>query len=156
MDNKTPLDSPALQRQGDGYPEAWAGKVPLRVRMRQMVTADAPMRDLLPECRGVVCGIDCEYPVWVNSYGAVCAILSDGRMLGLKPGEFEVVAFHETSVYARLGVLVLQLPFGYYLGHDTCFWYVFNQYDKRVSIADTPEEALRITLNKKTEGNHGP
>jgi hypothetical protein len=36
-------------------------------------------------------------PVWTNSYGAVAAVFEDGEKLGLKPGEFEIVEWHNAK-----------------------------------------------------------
>lgn len=86
----TKFDSPALTRQSDSYPSSWNGKIPSRVRMNKNVRSDLPDFD---EAR-VCCADGQEYDAWVNSHGALCAIFDDGTMLGLKPDEFTVVAWH--------------------------------------------------------------
>jgi hypothetical protein len=45
------------------------------------------------EYNGLVAEIQMSYMAWTNSHGAVAAILDDGRKLGVKPDEFEVVEF---------------------------------------------------------------
>lgn len=92
------LTSPALKymsdRNGPGYPAHFKGKVPLKVKMCTNVKADLPFlaTDGIEALEGI------EYYVYVNSYGAVSAILPNGEQLGLKPGEFEVTAWHEDRV----------------------------------------------------------
>ncbi len=39
--------------------------------------------------------IGMELDAWTNSHGSVCSVFRDGEKLGLKPGEFEVIAWHE-------------------------------------------------------------
>ncbi len=91
---KTPHDSPALLEQHAGYPPVWNGKVPLTVCMATTVRADFPFIYMNPDMvayKGKV------YIVWVNSYGAVAAILTcpaENNLLGLKPYEFEIIAWH--------------------------------------------------------------
>ena len=82
------LSSPALQHQSKHYPASWHGKVPKVVRMAKTVTDDFPFGKKL------VCQDGYEYHVVVNSHGAVAAILGDEARLGLKPYEFEIIAFH--------------------------------------------------------------
>jgi hypothetical protein len=93
---KKAQESPALTmkstRKGKfAYP--FGDKVPLRVRMNQKVTSDVPYPQL-PNY-SPICVQGSEYYVWVNSYGAVAAILENGEQLGLKPGEFEVIEWHD-------------------------------------------------------------
>lgn len=83
-----PTDSPALQEGKPGYPAAWGARVPLRVRATRQVVG-------IPFLTSAATQPGQEYPVWVNSYGAVAAIMEDGRTLGLKPDEFEVTAWHD-------------------------------------------------------------
>lgn len=78
IQNKTESDSPALSYQSEHYPSSWHGKVPRRVRLTTRVWSDFPFKFLEVE-KGV------EVPVWVNSHGAVAAILPNGDTLGLKP-----------------------------------------------------------------------
>lgn len=82
--------SPALDYQSRSYPIPWYGKVPSRVKMTKTVRPDFPCS--LTQIGQALIGI--EYPVWVNSHGAVTAILPNGEKLGLKPDEFEIVEFH--------------------------------------------------------------
>jgi len=82
------LSSPALQHQSEHYPASWYGKVPKVVRMAKTVTDDFPFGKKL------ICQKGYEYHVIVNSHGAVTAILGEKARLGLKPYEFEIIAFH--------------------------------------------------------------
>lgn len=94
--NETCYDSPALKAQSEHYPASWHGKVPKRVRMAKKVKSDVPM--FVIGQRPMIAEDGMEYECWVNSHGALCTILthSDGtKMLGLKPYEFEVIAWHE-------------------------------------------------------------
>ena len=92
--------SAALEWQSDRpapftYPAHWEGKVPLKIRMKGTVTSDIPM--WFPEDADLLCIAGNEYYCWVNSYGALSAILPNGKQLGLKPGEFEVIEFHSQN-----------------------------------------------------------
>lgn len=92
--------SAALDWQSDRpapftYPHYWEGKVPLKIRMKGTVTSDLPF--FFPDSADLLCIQGNEYYCWVNSYGALSAILPNGQQLGLKPGEFEVVEFHSQN-----------------------------------------------------------
>jgi hypothetical protein len=89
------MRSAALDHQSEHYPASWHGRVPKRVRMAKMVGSDMPM--LISPAMTAHKGQ--EYEVWVNSHGAVAAILPDGRRLGLRPYEFEVIEWHEGAVH---------------------------------------------------------
>lgn len=91
----TKFDSPALVSQSNSYPPSWHGKVPARVRMDTTVESD------LPWIRGKgYCAVGGqEYDAWVNSHGAVAVIFADGEMLGIKPYEFTVIAWHESGAH---------------------------------------------------------
>lgn len=96
----TALTSPALKWQSDrkgrfAYPANFRGRVPLKVKLAKTVTPD--LMDLAPILgikKDTVALKDCEYYVWVNSYGAVSAILENGERLGLLPSEFDVTEWH--------------------------------------------------------------
>lgn len=76
----------------DGYPSYFNGRIPLMVRMNTTVQSELPF----PLCLDVpVCLFNKTYYVQVNSYGALSAIHDDGTTLGLKPGEFEIIEWHE-------------------------------------------------------------
>lgn len=83
--------SPALQFQSEHYPASWHGKVPKRVRMAKTVRPDIPISESL----GIAAKRQKEYEVWVNSHGAVSAICENGKRLGLRPYEFEVIEWHQ-------------------------------------------------------------
>ncbi len=96
------LTSPALKWKSDrggrnDYPSNYRGKVPLKVRVSKNVTPDLPFyAKELGVKDDSVCLRDNEYYVWVNSYGAVSAILPNGEQLGLLPCEFDVISWHES------------------------------------------------------------
>jgi hypothetical protein len=83
--------SPALQKQAK-YPVRWEGKVPLKIKCLKTVH---PEPFFLSHKQDTICEAPKEYYVWVNSYGAVSAILKNGEQLGLKPDEFEVTEWHQ-------------------------------------------------------------
>lgn len=84
------LDCPALKEMHPSFPPRFYGRVPKTIRMNHDVRSDMPCEG--DERRMRVFGGK-EYPAWTNKYGAVAAILPDGRMLGVKPDEFEVTEF---------------------------------------------------------------
>lgn len=87
---------PALDTKSLDYPVRFGGKTPKIIRMLQCVEPDRiPGLGMLPDCRGMIAEFQCLYPAWTNSYGAVSAILDDGRKLGVRPDEFEVVEYWE-------------------------------------------------------------
>jgi hypothetical protein len=94
------LTSPALEWQSDrggrnNYPANYRGRVPLKVRVAKKVEPDLPwLKKTLGVKEDTVCLKDHEYYVWVNSYGAVSAILPGGEKLGLLPSEFDVIEWH--------------------------------------------------------------
>lgn len=83
--------SPALDYIAEDYPIRFGGKVPNRVRMLKTVMSECLPWEKIKN--PMVAVVDCEYDVYVNSYGAVSAYTLDG-LLGLKPHEFTVVGFH--------------------------------------------------------------
>jgi hypothetical protein len=83
---------PAMKFLSNDYPERFNRRVPKVIRMLRTVQADGLVR-MLPEYRDLIAYYEELYPAWTNSYGAVAAVLDDGRKLGVKPDEFEVVEF---------------------------------------------------------------
>jgi hypothetical protein len=83
--------SPAIAFRSIHYPPRFEGKVPTRVRMLRTVASDIPC-----QLRPMVVKAGYDYPAWVNSHGAVSAVLDHGGMLGLRPDEFEVVEWFRT------------------------------------------------------------
>jgi len=86
--------SPALSDRSKekgkfAYPERWNNKVPLKIRMLKTVTSDMPM--FFPDAADLITVTQNEYYCYVNRYGALSAILHNGKQLGLKPDEFEVI-----------------------------------------------------------------
>ena len=94
------LTSPALKWQSDrggrfDYPARFRGRVPLKVVVAKNVTPDLmEFKKELGIKDDTICLKDNEYYVWVNSYGAVSAILTNGERLGLLPSEFDVTEWH--------------------------------------------------------------
>ena len=81
-----PQSSPALNVQIGGYPSAWQGLVPKRVRMH----GDAVMAPVAHPQPGA------EYDVWVGSTGCVIAILPENARRSLRHGDFSVLQWHDT------------------------------------------------------------
>ena len=94
--------SPALTFQRTGtpngrcdYPALYRGKVPLRVMLAKRVVPDLlEFAAMLGIKESTVCEKDSIHLVWVNSLGAISAILPNGEKLGLLPAEFDVVEWH--------------------------------------------------------------
>lgn len=89
---KKAMESPALFKLAPEYPAYFEGKVPLTIKMKKTVTGDLPM--IMPGSADLIAVGGNEYYCWVNSYGAVTAILPNNEQLGVKPNEFEVVLYH--------------------------------------------------------------
>jgi hypothetical protein len=87
----SPFRSMALYGKLPSYPEAFLRRVPYRVRLLTGVTGEVPDGDPI-----VTLQAGTEPEVMVNPNGAVTAITPGGDLLGLKPGEFEVLAWHQT------------------------------------------------------------
>ena len=85
------VDCPALScRWTDkGYP--FGNRIPLAIRLTRTVRPDFPMN----VGRSAVGSEGYIFPAWTNSYGAVAALMSDGKLLGVKPNEFVVVEWLE-------------------------------------------------------------
>lgn len=84
--------SPALNWRSDDYPNRFNNKVPRKVKATKVVRPAFPCMALVEGSKEpVMCFKDHVYYAWVNSYGAVSAILPSGDKLGLRPSEFEVV-----------------------------------------------------------------
>ncbi|HSZ58660.1 MAG TPA: hypothetical protein VK797_23530 [Tepidisphaeraceae bacterium] len=93
-------DSPALHYRSPHYPAVFNGMVPSKIRMRQTVRVDPGLLLARPELKDTIAYCGELYDVWVNSHGAVAAVLPDGGQLGVKPGEFEVVEFYRGEAIA--------------------------------------------------------
>ena len=97
------LTSPALEfisnRKGSfAYPANFRSRVPLKVIVAKTIRPDfMKYTDLLGIKEDTICLKDNEYYVWVNSFGAVSAILPNGEKLGLRPSEFDVTEWHENK-----------------------------------------------------------
>ena len=87
------FDSPALIRRANGYPLDWRGQVPLTVKLTKNVLSDLPAEG----SHDFSALSSDEYPVWVNSYGAVAIVYPNGSALGVMPDEFTVTRFHPSS-----------------------------------------------------------
>lgn len=93
-------ESPALKWQSDrsgkfAYPANFRGRVPLKVKVAKNIYPDDVIVMVGKIKDGTKCLMDKEYYCWVNSYGAVSAILPNGERLGLYPSEFDVTEWHE-------------------------------------------------------------
>lgn len=88
---------PAMQKRcvDQGYP--FGDRVPKRVRMLCTVTSDFLPGTMISVAVGdpLVAVNQQTFPAWTNSYGAVAVHMPDGRKLGVKPDEFEVVDWHQ-------------------------------------------------------------
>lgn len=78
-----------------GYP--FGNKVPKRIRMKQTVTSDIiPGTSIsVTDDNPLVAVYSQTFEAWTNSYGAVAAHMPNGKKLGVKPGEFSVVEWHD-------------------------------------------------------------
>lgn len=87
------LQSKALFYQDpEYYPSRYQQKVPLQIRMLKTVTGDIPM--IIAGSADLIAIGGNTYYCYVNSLGAVTALLPGANELGVKPSEFEVVSFH--------------------------------------------------------------
>ena len=85
----------AMHHLSEHYPERYKGKIPLKVKMLDTVSSDLPVFLMQEDEQFPLAIKENEYYVSVNCHGAVTAIFDDGRVLGLKPDEFEVIEFHD-------------------------------------------------------------
>ncbi|QXE10700.1 DUF4406 domain-containing protein [Pseudomonas sp. AN-B15] len=93
MPKENIIDCPALHERSTSYP--FGDRVPRTVRMLKAVTAD-PMPDYVYVNGDLpVANVGQSYVAWTNIYGAVAAVMPDGKRLGLRPTEFEVDTWHE-------------------------------------------------------------
>jgi hypothetical protein len=90
---KKVFSSPALVRRENTFPDRYKGKVPLMVKVIKPFGSDIPA--FIPQRDPVGVSVGAEYPVWVNSHGAMAIIFANGETLGAKPDEVEVVLFHD-------------------------------------------------------------
>jgi len=92
-------DIPALKHQSDCYPSKWMGRVPKKVRMLQTVRPDLPQFMRSEDWDTIALNGE-QYDAYTNSHGVVCAFVAvteqnpDGKLLGLKPDEFEIVEWY--------------------------------------------------------------
>lgn len=96
METKTPFDSPALRAQSEFYPPSWKNRVPLRVRMCATIASTWP-KPPASDAPDLIAFEGQEYEVYVAQSGAIFAILPQG-LLGLRPYEFQVVAWHPSDI----------------------------------------------------------
>lgn len=67
----------------------------MKIKMLETVRPDFPfLLTGVPLDTILIC--DKVYEATKNKYGAVCGICENGQMLGVKPGEFEIVEEGET------------------------------------------------------------
>lgn len=74
----------------------WGDKLPKRVRMLHTVRGDFPF-NLGTNARDIVALVGVTYEIQLNKLGAVFLAFSNGAVLGLKPGEFDVVEWQEVE-----------------------------------------------------------
>lgn len=100
------LTSPALQMGlSEHYPASFNGRVPRVIRPTCVLRSDFPLRTF-PKHQDLVIQPSQTYLAWTNSHGAVAAILPDGRDLGVKPDEFEVVEWFPAELLDRASAAV--------------------------------------------------
>jgi hypothetical protein len=88
------IDCPALHARLKGYP--FGDRIPSKIKMRRTVISDFPM--FLRPGEAALLAIGSEtYDAWTNSYGAVAAVMPNGKTLGVKPDEFEVVEWFDPT-----------------------------------------------------------
>jgi hypothetical protein len=135
---KFPGESPALRHQAEGYPAQWAGRVPLRVRMVKTATACYPfgILDRAEALKGK------EYDVYVNSYGAASAIVGPDSLLGIKPDEFEIVAWHEHIPDDDHGMTAEEFNARYPVGTPVRYFPVFGEPFNEMTRTRTPAWVL--------------
>ena len=88
--------SPALTHQSRLYPANYRGRVPRKIKMAKTLYPDEVCGISLGK-PGTMLEINMVYDCWVNSNGAVAGYCDNGEKLGVKPGEFDVVEWHETK-----------------------------------------------------------
>lgn len=93
MSENETVDCPALHELAQDYPIRFAKRVPKTIVMRQTVVPDLGWL-LKGDDRRIVAIQDCIYKAWTNSHGAVAAVMNNGKMLGVKPDEFQVDSWH--------------------------------------------------------------
>ena len=85
---------PARDYRSPHYPAHFAGRVPKTVTTARSVCQDFPWISRATGDPVSVTDAGGSYPAWTNSHGAVAADLPNGKRLGLKPGEFEIVDWY--------------------------------------------------------------
>jgi hypothetical protein len=88
------IDCPALTHRSGDYPSRFNGAVPWIIEAAEDVQSEVYQFTLSPLDASLRVIRGQQYPSWTNSHGAVCAVLPDGRKLGLKPHEFRVVRWY--------------------------------------------------------------
>lgn len=88
--------SPALTHQSKLYPANYRGRVPKKIKMAKTLYPDEIAGFKLGK-PGTMLELNMVYDCWVNSHGAVAGYCDNGEKLGVKPGEFDVVEWHETK-----------------------------------------------------------
>ena len=88
--------SPALTHQSKLYPANYRGRVPRKIKMAKTLYPDE-IEGISLGKPGTMLELNMVYECWVNSHGAVAGYCDNGEKLGVKPGEFDVVEWHETK-----------------------------------------------------------
>ena len=88
-------ESSALSWRDSSYPACYRGRVPWKIRVLKEIKSDIPaIWAIKPNDPATVLHSGDIVECRVNMYGAVAGIRANGELLGLKPGEFEVIQFH--------------------------------------------------------------
>jgi hypothetical protein len=85
------MESPALTDKSKHYPERFGGRVPKLIKMKRTVLPDPLCVMVNKDYRGMELRGGETYEAWTNRNGAVSGICANGKHLGVKPDEFEVV-----------------------------------------------------------------
>jgi hypothetical protein len=73
--------------------------VPKKIKMAKTLYPDLPwMPGIKP---GTMLELNMVYDCWVNIHGAVAGWCDHGEKLGVKPGEFDVVEWHELKPHTN-------------------------------------------------------
>jgi hypothetical protein len=88
--------SPALSQQSEHYPANFRGRVPKKIKMAKTLYPDEVCGISLAK-PGTMLELNQVYDCWVNSHGAVAGYCDNGEKLGVKPGECDVVEWHDAK-----------------------------------------------------------
>jgi hypothetical protein len=81
----------ALETPNNSLPPEWNGRIPQTVRLRETVRPDFIGPITNRECARMVAYSGSVWPCRCNPHGAVAIVFPSGELLGVKPGEFDVI-----------------------------------------------------------------